>query len=142
MKTIHLVRVTAAMLSAAMLGACAGMEPVGSGDENDPYIITIKFSETPCKVSSVSHTLPNCKYSSQKCVRRNDFLQWESDPDGIKYEIYFDPLTGAPLVSNNNGILKRRIDADAPFAEYKYSIVKNGCNSATDTYDPRFRVDN
>lgn len=145
MNTLHLVRGTAALLAATLLSACASPPPIGpaNGSQNNPYIITINFANaTSCTVTSVSAALPTCSLPfTGPCIGRNEFVQWESSPGAIKYEIFFDPINGAPLKSGGNGRLKRKMDSDAPWVEYKYSILRDGCDATTDTFDPRFRVD-
>ncbi|MDH3441341.1 MAG: hypothetical protein OEM63_11360 [Gammaproteobacteria bacterium] len=142
MNTLHLVRVIAAIFVSIALGACASGPPTGPGSTSSPYIITINFaSAASCTINSVSAALPACSSGPDQCVGQNEFIQWESNPGGIKYEIYFDPIKGAPLKSGGNGVLKRKIDDDAPYALYKYSILKDGCDPTADVFDPRFRVD-
>ena len=74
------------------------------------------------------------------CAGRNQWVQWESNPPRVGYKIFFDPFKGPPD-NANNGILKKKIDYRTPFADYKYSILGDGCNRDTDTFDPRIRID-
>jgi hypothetical protein len=119
--------------------------PLGNGSPADPWTVTIHFENaTSCKITHVTEDNATCPSVTLPgfCVLRGKFVQWESDPDKIKYNIYFDPIQGQPLNSDANGILKRPVDPNAPFTLYKYSILRDGCNSETDTYDPHMRVDN
>ena len=119
-------------------------EAQGNGSPADPWRVTIHFQDAAsCKITHVTDDPAKCPNVPDPgfCVLRGKFVQWESDPVGIKYDIYFDPIQGMPLMSNANGVLKRPIDPKAPFSLYKYSILRDGCNSETDTYDPHMRVD-
>jgi hypothetical protein len=129
------------LASVACASGCAVM-PLGSGTESDPYVVTINFaSASSCTINSVTEDATPCVSGSGFCLGRNQWMRWESNPTGIKYNVYFDPIKGQPLNSDGQGRLKRKIDTDAPFARYKYSILRDGCDKDTDAYDPHIRVD-
>ena len=68
-------------------------------------------------------------------------MQWERNPANIRYEVFFDPIQGRPFPSRGTGILKLKIDQDAPWVQYQYSILRKHCSRETDTFDPHIRVD-
>lgn len=120
--------------------------PLGNGNANDPWIVTIHFENaTSCVVTHVTEDPATCPNAPAPgfCVFRTKFVRWVSDPVNIKYNIYFAPIQGNPLPSNANGVLTRPIDPNAPYSLYKYSILRdgNGCDAESDTYDPHMRVD-
>jgi len=127
-----------ALLAGALVSGSQGLSLNG-------YTVTITWdSDDPCKVAEVAHEPTNCLYKeSQICVARTDFIIWQSiNPPNAKYEIYFDPIMGQPLKSGGNGKIVRQIDDNAPLAEYKYSILRDGCPANEEnTFDPRIRVD-
>ena len=84
-------------------------------------------------------------------VWRGKFVTWQTYvktggnevKTDYRYEIFFDPIQGSPLKSNSKGELKRRIDGDAPPAEYKYTIwdqVTGQEDHKCVPLDPRFLV--
>jgi hypothetical protein len=109
------------------------------------YVIGIRWSETDdCQVAELQlDPGVECDATPEKiCVQRGDFIKWVSlEPPGTGFSIHFDPIQGMPLKAPT-GQIKRPIDDDAPIADYKYSIVKNGCDPNGDnTYDPHIRVE-
>ena len=134
------------LTSLSLLTACALKPPPFSGDEGlrlNPYKVVINFaSPTSCIVTSVDEFGGTCTgVASSFCVQRDDFIWWESNPADIRYEIFFDPLFGARLRSTRRGFILRPVDKTAPYAEYKYSIVREGCDpDDINTFDPRMRV--
>lgn len=79
-------------------------------------------------------------------VFRNKFVTWQAvDSNGNisqGFEIYFDPIQGAPLPAPN-GTLMKKIDTDVPTVQYKYTIwdrVTGGNPHVCDPLDPHFRV--
>ncbi len=118
--------------------------PLGNGSAADPWRITIHFeNSTSCKITHVTEDNATCPNVTLRgfCVLRSKFVRWVSDPVNIKYNIYFAPIQGNPLPSNASGVLTRPINPNAPYSLYKYSILRDGCDSDTDTYDPHIRVD-
>jgi hypothetical protein len=77
-------------------------------------------------------------------VKQEKFVQWESEPEKTGFKIYFDPIAGRPFQSSN-GLLKKKIDRNAPPAMYKYTITggDNNCDPSNETeiLDPGIRVD-
>ena len=134
------------VMLAGLMAACAAMPgPGASGTSTDPYTVDIYWSTTDsCKVDKVVESATTCiGVTSDICVGRGDFIEWRSnDPSNAKYEIFFDPIQNAPLKAGGNGRIKKPMDANAPIATYKYSIVRDGCSPTLDnTYDPHIRVD-
>ena len=134
------------------LAACAAKpsfnvraKSLGTGTQLDPYIVTINFKGVgSCEIIDVEEDPASCnaKPSTELCASRGDFIRWLSNPAGIQWKIYFDPIQGATIISDANGKKRKKIDDDAPFGYYKYSILGIGCNKDTDTYDPYMRVNN
>ena len=144
MNTYHLARIATIFAAVLLVSACETTGPAVPGSRDDPYVITITWKDggSSCEVDTVTATLPNCSPpKTGKCGGRGEFIQWESAPGAIRYEVFFDPLQPSPFRSNGKGVLKRKIDDEAPFAEYKYSILRDRCDATTDTFDPRIRID-
>jgi len=114
------------------------------GEKANPYIVKINFDTADdCKVLSVDEETTPLSCGSGFCLKRNEWVVWHSEPAGIKYEIFFNPIVGVPLKSWRNGYLVRPIDRRAPEADYKYSIVRDGCKpNEMNTFDPHIRVNN
>jgi len=141
-----IIRMIFVLTNLSLLTACALKPPPFSGVPGfrlNPYKIVINFaSPTSCIVTSVDETGAACSGGGAGfCVDRGDFVWWESNPADIRYEIFFDPIFGARLKSTRHGYILRPVDNTAPVAEYKYSIVREGCApDNTNTFDPRMRV--
>ena len=146
-------RLTLPMILATcmVLASCARtpIGPLSPGDQNDPWIVTIKFVGTSkCDIQSVvADTRNTCGLpASDICVEHSKFLQWESNPASVGFNIYFDPLQGGPTHTAPNG--KKRVQIASPGkippVAFKYAILgrHNSCDPLTDTVDPRIRVDN
>ncbi|MDH3337039.1 MAG: hypothetical protein OEM85_14990 [Gammaproteobacteria bacterium] len=142
MKTIAVV------MLAGLLAGCATPIPPFTGPKGlnlNPYTVDITWSATEtCKVVLLEEEPTTCIIPGiGLCVGRGDFIVWRSkSPPNVKYEIFFDPIYGARLKAGHNGIIVRPIDANAPIATYKYSIVREGCApNLANTYDPHIRID-
>ena len=142
------MKAIAVVLLACFLTACATSMPPFTGAKGlnlNPYIVDITWNTTDtCKVASLTEDPTTCLVPTTGiCVHRGDFIIWRSNsPSNAKYEIFFDPIYGTRMKAGSNGIILRAIDRDAPIAEYKYSIVREGCSPNKDnTYDPRIRID-
>lgn len=136
------------VMLATLLAACGPTMPSFTGVKGlnpNPYILDIHWNATNrCKVDSVTEDTTSCVLPGTAfCVGRSDFIIWRSNnPSDAKYEIFFDPIKGMPLKAGRHGIILRAIDANAPLADYKYSIVRDGCAPNLDNvYDPHIRVD-
>jgi hypothetical protein len=138
------MKAIAVVLLAIFLTAYATSMPASAGPV-EAYTVQIFWkTDKPCEVNKVEEEKTTCKKDdSAFCVARNDFIIWQSNnPSNAKYEIYFDPIQGMPLKAGQNGKLVKQIDDNAPLADYKYSIVREGCApDLANTYDPRIRVD-
>ncbi len=143
MKMQFPVKFVAVLVALLVISACAPMPLGGPGSENAPYIIKINFaSANACAITGVTPDPTTCaKSGTGFCIGQSDWVQWESDPADIRYEVFFDPIQGRPFGSNGKGILKKKIDKDAPWVQYKYSILRRHCSKETDTFDPHIRVD-
>lgn len=142
------MRIILTALTVLLLSACAPQSSMSlsKGKVNDPFVVEIYWSDTDtCIVRDVKEDKDGrCSiFSSKLCLRREQHVEWRSmNPSNAAYEIYFDPIQGAPL-QTNNGRLKRKIDNDAPIADYKYSILRDGCDpTKVNTYDPHIRIVN
>jgi len=142
------MKVIAVVLLAGFLTACATSMPPFTGAKGlnlNPYIVDITWNTTDtCLVASLTEDPTTCTLPGLGiCVGRGDFIMWRSNsPSNAKYEIFFDPIFGARLKAGSNGIIVRPIDRNAPIAQYKYSIVRDGCApNLANTYDPRIRID-
>ena len=143
------MRSTALALMAGLLSGClaaAPPQPMFKGDQNNPYVVEIPWdTENSCKVNKGAFKEDPAGLcpppDSGLCLQRDKFIEWQSvNPADAKFEIFFDPLQPTPLKSAN-GKLKRKIDANAPIASYKYSIVRDGCDpTAENTFDPHIRI--
>ncbi len=136
------------VMLAGILAACGPTMPAFTGVKGlnaNPYILDITWDATDrCKVDSVTEDTTTCVLPGTAfCVGRGDFIIWRSNnPSDAKYEIFFDPILGRPLKARRKGIVVRMIDAKAPIADYKYSIVRDGCSpNLENVYDPHIRVD-
>lgn len=131
-----------------VLASCQSAPPraLAKGDQTNPWIVTIKFQgSSKCKIESVTAESNSCGFADPTdiCVVQNKFLEWQSDPNSVGFDIYFDPIKGGPKYTAPNGKKKVRIDATVPPGMYKYSILgrHNACDPDTDALDPRIRVD-
>ena len=111
-----------------------------------PVDVTIEITFLP--KSATDPTL--CADSvdpNDPAVFTDKFVTWQAvDSNGGNinqgFEIYFDPIQGAPLLAPS-GMLKKKIDTDAPKVQYKYTIwdrVTGGNPHVCDPLDPHFRV--
>jgi len=154
MKTIVIV------LLAVLLTACDKpvSAPTGSpaaaghnGLKPASYTVNIFWKDgSECEVGKVEEPDTTCKKNNDSaendepalCVHPGDFIVWQSnEPSDAKFAIFFDPIRGGQ-VQTGSGTIRRQIDDKAPEAYYKYSIVRDGCESNdVNTFDPRIRVD-
>ena len=93
----------------------------------------IAFDEEGCPVKVTDEVLK---------VRRRDTITWRAvDAKGeqanVSFNIFFDPISGRALRSSGS-TLREMIDAQAPIALYKYTIVGTGCPDKP--LDPEIRV--
>lgn len=142
------MKVIAVLILAGILAACVTPAPPATGHGGlslQSYTVTITWKTSDiCQVDTVTEESTTCVDGNPGfCVARTDFIIWQSDnPSNAKYEIYFDPIMGMPLKAGGNGRIVRQIDDNAPLAEYKYSIVRDGCTpNEQNTFDPRIRID-
>ena len=143
------MKAIAVVLAAGLLTACVTPVPPFTGPKGlnlNPYIVDITWKSGAdfCKVDTLTEESTTCLGGgSVFCVGRDDFIIWRSNnPSDAEYEIFFDPIFSPRLKARRNGIIVRPIDKQAPLADYKYSIVREGCApDLTNTYDPHIRVD-
>lgn len=132
------------MLTAiAMLPACApesGMTK--KGDRNNPVILAITWMpDDACTIDTVTPDSELCELEFPEfCIPRSKWVEWQSTP-AKRYKIYFSPFNTGSFNAGGNGRAKGKVDANAPFALYKYTIVAHGCDPETQANDPGFRVD-
>ncbi len=77
------------------------------------------------------------------CVNRGKTVQWESDPAGTPFEVYFDPFVGRPYRSHGkdektSAVVVRR---DSMIGKYKYSVLGLACSGEKPVLDPPIRVE-
>jgi hypothetical protein len=113
----------------------------GNGSSSDPWEVSVHFDATDnCKIDYVLED-PCASGGSTLCVERNQWVQWESEPSGIRFQVWFDPIQGAPI-NAPTGKVKKKIDPNAPSATYYYAILPTGAGCTTkDVFDPHIRVD-
>ena len=140
--------IAAVVAISSLLVSCASFVPPSGpkGDQNNPWIVTIKFQGiSKCKIQSVTAETNSCLLPDPAdiCVDQSKFLEWQSDPNSVGFNIYFDPIKGGPNYTAPNGKKKVKIDANAPPGKYKYAILgrDSSCDPDTDTVDPMIRVD-
>ena len=130
-------RVAKGTVPGVVASAMVALLHAGSVAAED-YSLIIEFNEQGCP-TAVDDAGKSCGEDSKKdkaCARRNDKLIWTTDPEGKEFTLYFDPLKGGPKHKSNDGSYSRHIDADAPIATYKYTIVSPGCSPK----DPRIVI--
>lgn len=142
------MKLIAVVILTGFLAACVTHAPsatVPGGSSLKSYTVTITWMTSDiCKVDKVTEQSTDCVDDKPGfCVARTDFIIWQSNnPSNADYDIYFDPIRGMPLQARGNGRIVRQIDDNAPLAEYKYSIVRDGCTpNEENTFDPRIRID-
>ena len=152
-KSYHLI---SRCLRPALALMLAGFAVAGCTDKSEPRSkadaenVTIKIFLKP-KPYADGALCPHKVNKTNPDVWRGKFVTWqtylESDHDKIvddyKFEIYFDPIQGNPLISSNKGQLEKKIDEGAPLAEYKYTIWDRATGNNAhkcEPLDPRFRV--
>ncbi len=132
---LRMMRLGSALVSVGVLGLLAA----GSALAAD-YELEIKFEDNcPVEVVDKGNSCTALGESAGKdkaCAKRKDKLVWKSNPEGKSFTLYFDPLKGGPKYKGNRGEYSRHIDADAPIAAYKYTIVSPGC----EPFDPRIVI--
>lgn len=128
----------------AMLSACApGPEIVKKGDEKDPVILAVTWMpDDACKIDAVTADAELCEINFPEfCIPRGKWVEWQSTPPK-GYTVYFSPFNKGSFKGNKDGLAKAKIDDDAPYALYKYTVVADGCDPKTQANDPGIRVDN
>lgn len=116
------------------------------GDEDDPWIVKVMIDPAnQCKIRGVVPDPNTCGLTnpSDICVEQEKYIQWESDPAGVAFKIYFDPLVGTPLKAPQ-GKKKKQIVKNAPPSMYKYTVTGgDNCdpNNQDEIHDPAIRVD-
>ena len=111
-----------------------------------PVDVTIEITFLPKSATDPTLCADSVNLTNPS-VHRNKFITWQAvDSNGGDinegFEIYFDPIQGAPLPAPN-GKLKRLIDINAPTVQYKYTIwdrVTGGDPHVCNPLDPHFRV--
>lgn len=134
---------TLMIASVAMLSACApesGM--VKKGDERDPVILAMTWMpDDACKIDAITADAELCELNFPEfCIPQSKWVEWQSTP-AKRYRVYFSPFNSGSFNAGSNGKAKGKIDDDAPYALYKYTIVADGCDPETQANDPGLRVD-
>ncbi len=135
-----------------ILMLCAGLMAIGActtspgtvskGDKADPVILAVTWSAADtCAIDTITPDANICQRThAEFCMPRSKWIEWQSTP-ARKYDVYFSPFNTGSFNAGNNGKAKGKIDDNAPYALYKYSIVAEGCNPETQVNDPHIRVD-
>jgi hypothetical protein len=105
-------------------------------------IVKIKFEANGCPITAIPDKF--------EITGTEKFICWESvDSAGNRrnfhFELFFDPFNGAPHGSGGNGLVRAKINKDAPITEsgvdYKYTVSGKDCpDKDAKFYDPRFTV--
>jgi len=106
--------------------AAAGMS-LSAPSLAQPVTININFDAGQCPTG----------VSSEPSVSRGQMITWQSVPEGIPFEIFFDPIQGQPLRAPR-GNLQRPVNGGVPNADYKYTVVGTSCPDRP--LDPNIRV--
>ena len=147
-------RLTLAMILGifTLLASCQTVPPGTGpkGNKPNPLKVTINFQgNSKCVITSVvpeANTCVGLPDPADICIKFSKFLRWESNPEGVGFNIYFDPLKNGPTHTAPNG--KKRVQIESkgniPPGTYKYAILgrDDSCDPDTHTVDPRIRVDN
>jgi hypothetical protein len=130
-------RITALALLSLPLFGC-GSNP-SSLTADSLKVVTVNFDDNKCPVSTSFEGQLEGVPLLQADV---DHIRWISNPEDIKFEVFFEPFRGQPIKSNAKGVTnkKKTMKADdLPLTDYKYIIWnKNDCADAP--LDPNFRV--
>ncbi len=127
-----------------MLSACAPQaDMIGKGDRGDPVLLAMTWkSDDACTIDTITPDADICQHShAEFCMPRSKWVEWQSKP-AKKYKVYFSPFNTGSFNAGSNGKAKGKIDDNAPYALYKYTIVADGCDPDTQANDPGIRVDN
>jgi hypothetical protein len=130
----------AGLMAIAACATNAGIPPKGS--MGNPVILTITWNATDsCVIDTITPDTNICQGSHREfCMPRSKWLAWQSSVPK-EYAVYFSPFTKGSFEADRDGFARGKIDAEAPYALYKYSIVAEGCNRQTQVNDPHIRVD-
>jgi hypothetical protein len=126
----------------AMLAACApGDSLLAKGHKSNPVIVAMTWKAVDaCSIDTITPDASLCEKSFPEfCVPRSKWVEWQSTP-AKKYKVYFSPFNTGSFNAGSNGRTKGKIDDDAPYAIYKYTIVADGCDPETQANDPGIRV--
>jgi hypothetical protein len=121
------------MASAALLGLTS------SGASAADIPVKVMFDADSCPIGVDNDEVVVTRASRDKVV-------WTAhNADGsatmqVQYSIYFDPFRGRPLAdSNSDGVVTSPpVDAAAPEAQYKYTVLAAACPQKP--FDPRIRL--
>jgi len=125
-----------ALLSLSLLGCGSNPSTPGVRSVKD---VTVNFDDAKCPVSTSFEGQLEGVPLLQADV---DHIRWISNPENIKFEVFFEPFQGQPIKSNGQGITnkKKTMKADdVPLTDYKY-IVWNKIDCPDAPLDPNFRV--
>jgi hypothetical protein len=125
-----------------MLAACASNgSQLAKGGQNNPVILAMTWKAVDaCTIDKITPDASLCKESFPEfCIPRSKWVEWRSTP-AKKYKVYFSPFNTGSFNAGSNGRIKGKIDDDAPYAIYKYTIVADGCDPETQANDPGIRV--
>ena len=126
-----------------LLSACApSAGTLAKGDKNNPVVLAMTWeTRDTCKIATITPDANICQSThGEFCMPRSKWVEWQSTP-AKNFYVYFSPFTKGSFESGTDGIAKGKIDVDAPYAIYKYTIVADGCDPDTQANDPAIRVD-
>jgi hypothetical protein len=129
------------------IAGCASVIPPGTLATTKTgaphYVITVNFDGNDCPDTISIPGAGACGGgSSGICVDRGRSVQWDSNPVGTPFKVYFDPFVGAPYESRgpDQKTIPAIVPRDAKPGEYKYSIFGIACTGPNPILDPAFRV--
>lgn len=106
------------------------------------YTVKVNFDASGCP-TSVSPPTTTCTVGTGFCVKKGRSVQWESEPAGNPFQIYFDPFVGRPYSSNppDERTPPIRVRRDSASGDYKYGVYGTACSGGSPVLDPAMRIE-
>lgn len=133
-------------VGALVISGCMAA-PIYSPTAN--HTVTLAFDVSGCPTGYTLSTGAACLADPGKlCVKRTQFVKWQTKSTADEFKVYFDPFVGPPYASRasrpgpgqeTRGI---KIASDAPAGDYKYGVIGLRCpDPFNNPLDPPLRVD-